>query len=173
MASCDYAFIGNRSTKRVCDDVAVRKDKDSQAEEEEDETDTMTTVLVGRDAKSRVWWAIPVPQNSIEEWSLRGVKLLDCLGCTSFLLKSDQEVPLGALLSKMKTHRGGQTQTMTEHSPVGDSQSNGSTEHTIQSVKGQIRTVRSATPNRLGRKRMPGSALFAWMVIQASNLIHL
>ena len=110
----------------------------------------------------------------VEEWSLReGLRFLDFPGYTSLLLKSDQEVSLGALLSKMKTHRGEQTQTMTEHSPVGDSQSNGFIERTIQSVEGQIRTLRSATQSRLGRKLVPGSALFAWLIIHASTLINL
>lgn len=176
VVSFDYAFIGDRSVKRVKDDAADVEDESHQADDDKEEADTMTTVLVGRDAKSRVCCAIPVPQKGIdvEEWSLReGLRFLDFLGYTSLLLKSDQEVSLGALLSKMKTHRGEQTQTMTEHSPVGDSQSNGFIERTIQSVEGQIRTLRSATQSRLGRKLVPGSALFAWLIIHASTLINL
>ena len=73
----------------------------------------------------------------------------------------------------MKTHRGEQTQTMIEHSPVGDSKSNGFIERTIQSVEGQIRTLRSATQSRIGAKIVPGSDLCAWMTIRAANLINL
>ena len=62
---------------------------------------------------------------------------------------------------------------MTEHSPVGDSRSNGFIQRTNQSVEGQNSTSRSATQSRLGRNLVPGSALFAWMVIHASNLVNL
>ena len=62
---------------------------------------------------------------------------------------------------------------MIEHSPVGDSKSNGFIERTIQSVEGQIRTLRSATQSRIGIKMNPGSALYAWMITHAANLINL
>ena len=73
----------------------------------------------------------------------------------------------------MKTHRGEETQIMIEHSPVGDSKSNGFIERTIQSIEGQIRTLRSATQSRIGVKMVPGSALYAWMITHAANLINL
>ena len=66
MVSFYYAFIGDRSIKRVTDDAAAREDEGNQADEDKDETDTMTTVLVCRDAKSRVCCAIPVPQKGID-----------------------------------------------------------------------------------------------------------
>ena len=62
---------------------------------------------------------------------------------------------------------------MAELSPVGDSKSNGFIERTIQSVEGQIRTLRSATESRMGRKLVPGSALFSWLITHAANLINL
>ena len=89
------------------------------------------------------------------------------------VVKSDQEVALGALIGRMKTHRCEHTHAMVEHSPVGDSKSNGLIERTIQSVEGQIRTLRGATQSRIGVKIMPGSSLFAWMTIHAANLIDM
>ena len=117
-----------------------------------------------------------MPQEGIdiEEWSLRGgLRFLDFLSYTTLMLKSDQEASLCALLNNMKTHRGEQTQTMAEHSPVGDSKSNGFIERTIQSIARQIRTLRSTTESRMGRKFVPGSALFSWMITHAANLINL
>ena len=73
----------------------------------------------------------------------------------------------------MKTHRGEQTQTMAEHSPVGDSKSNGFIERTTQSVEGQIRTFTSATESRMGLRMIPGRALYAWMITHAANSINL
>lgn len=80
------------------------------------------------------------------KWSLReGLRFVDLLRYASVVIKSDQEVSLGSLLRRMNTHRGEQTQTMIEHGLVGDSKNNGFIERTIQSVEGQIRTLRSAT----------------------------
>ena len=131
VVSFDYAFLGDRRQN------AEKEDEDEGGQHVEDDDVTKTTVLVGRDAKSRVCCAIPVPQKGIDmmEWSLReGLRFLDFLGYASVVIKSDQEVSLGSLLGRMKTHRGEQTQTMIEHSPVGDSKSNGFIERTIQSV---------------------------------------
>ena len=76
-------------------------------------------------------------------------------------------------MDKMRTHRGDQTQTMSELSPVGDSKSNGLIERTIQTVEGQVRTMRCALEARIGRKLVPGGALFSWLVIHAANVINL
>ena len=46
-------------------------------------------------------------------------------------------------------------------------------ERTIQSVEGQIRTLRNANQSRIGAKIVPGSALVASMIIHAANLINL
>ena len=115
---------------------------------------------MGRDAKSRVCCEMPIPQKGIDvmEWSLReGLRFLDFLGHTSVVINSDQGAALKSPIGRMKTHRGEQTQTMIEHSPVGDSKSNGCIERTIQSVEGQIRTLRSATQSRIGAKIVPGA----------------
>ena len=79
-----------------------------------------------------------------DEWAARKeLGFLELLGYTSVVLKSDQESALGVVLKRLRTHRGDQAQTMTEHSPVGESKSNGIIERTTQSVEGQIRTLRS------------------------------
>ena len=124
VVSFDCAFVGDRHKQDSKDDV--------EANEEIDDEEAMVkaTMLVGRDAKSRVCCAIPIPQKGIDtsEWSLR--EGLRFLGYTTVVLKSDQEAALGSLIGRMKTHRGEQTQTMVEHSPVGDSKSNGFIERT-------------------------------------------
>lgn len=53
------------------------------------------------------------------------LRFLEFLGYQHFVLESDQEKALGALMKKIRAHRGDQTQTMQENSPVGDSKSNG------------------------------------------------
>ena len=92
------------------------------------------------------------------------------------VLKSDQEAAMKAVLKSVRSHRGidtvwENTQTMLEHSPVGDSQSNGLVERTIQTVKGQVRTLKSALESHLGRKIPADWAVMTWLVEHAGNLI--
>ena len=173
VVSFDYAFLGDRKSPMTSGQDEAKKD-----EYEEDDADVkqVTKVLVGCDAKSRVCTAIPMPQKGIDqdEWAAReALRFLELLGHTSVVLKNDQESNRGVVLRRLRTHRGDITPKMTGHSPVGESKSNGCIERTIQSVEGQIRTSRIATQRQLGRKLVPGSALFARMVVSASNLVSL
>ena len=168
--SMDYAFMGDRDAEDEDADTA-----DAEAKFDRDESDeSKVKILVARDSKSRVCAAIPVPRKGLdqEDWNLKeSLRFLEFLGYSNIVLKSDQERALGALIRKIRTHRGDQTQTMQEHSPVGDSSSNGLVERTIQTVQGQIRTMRSALEARLGTKMKPTSPAFAWMVSHAANII--
>ena len=85
------------------------QDEAKKDEYEEDDADVkqVTKVLVGRDAKSRVCTAIPVPQKGVDQdkWAVReGLRFLQLLGYTSVVLKSDQESALGVVLKRLKTH---------------------------------------------------------------------
>jgi hypothetical protein len=62
---------------------------------------------------------------------------------------------------------------MTEHSPVGSSQSNGMTERRIQTIEGQIRALRSAFEARTKAKLPTSSCLFTWMTFHAANRLNL
>ena len=103
----------------------------------------------------------------------KGQECLKCPGYTSVVLKTDQETALRVVMDKIRTHRGDQTQTMSELSPVCDSKSNGLIERAIQTVKGQVRTMRCALEASMGRKLINGGALFSWLVIHAANVINL
>ena len=110
-------------------------------------------ILVGRDVKSRVYCAIPVPQkgDDAEEYAVRScLRFLDFLGYSKILLKTDQEPALGAVMKKLCVHRGAETQTMRESSAVGDSKQNGFIERAIQQIEGQIRTLRDALETNMG-----------------------
>ena len=129
----DYAFLSDRGSKGE-DDA-------------EDVDDATLKVLVAHDSKSKVCAAIPVPQkgDDLEDWSVReSRKFLEFLGYQKVVIKTDQEEALNAVIRKLKLYRGSDTQTMQEHNPVGSSQSNGATERRIQTIEGQIKTLRSA-----------------------------
>ena len=65
------------------------------------------------------------------------------------------------------------TQEMMENSPVGSSQSKGTVERRIQSIEGQVRTLRSAFEARANSMMPTSSCLYAWMVIHAGNILNL
>ena len=173
VVSFDYAVLGDRESPMTSGQDEAKKD---ECKEDDADVKQATQLLVGCDAKSRVCRAIPVPQKGVDqdEWAVReGLRFLEVLGYNSVVLKSNQESSLGVVLKLLRTHRGDQTQTMTEHSPVGESKSNWFIEGTIQSVEGQIRTLRSAIEARIGQNIFPGGALFAWLVVHAANLINM
>ena len=174
VVSFDYAFMGDKSKSSDKGEDEGTELEDGRKEEAAD--NEVMKILVGRDAKSRVCSAIPVPQKGLDptEWSVReSLRFLKFLGYTSVVLKTDQESALRVVMDKLRTHRGDQTQTMSELSPVGDSKSNGLIERTIQTVEGQVRTMRCALEARISRKLVPGGALFSWLVIHAANVINL
>ena len=172
VVSMDYAFMGDKEV-----DTSEGHENLGDNMVEMNETDsTLCKILIARDSRSRVCAAIPVPRKGadVEDWNLKeSLRFLEFLGYSNVVLKSDQERAMGALIKKIRTHRGDQTQTMQENSPVGDSRSNGMIERTIQTVQGQIRTMRSALEARLGVKVLPTSPAFAWLVSHAANIITL
>ena len=88
--------------------------------------------------------SIPVPQKGVDSdecSTRRWLRFLELLGYRDLVLKSDQEAALGKVLRHAKAHRGEGTQTMTEESPVKDSQSNGFIERSNQTIEGQLRTL--------------------------------
>ena len=136
VVSFDYAFMSDRSISSSSGEDEV----DEQVEDQENESKEheVMKILGGRDAKSRVCSAIPVPQKGLDptEWSVReGLRFLKFLGYTSVMLKTDQEAALRVVKDKMRTHRGDQTQAVHEMSPVGDSRANGFVERSIQSPR--------------------------------------
>ena len=68
------------------------------------------------------------------------------------MLKSDQERALGRVLKNLKAHGGNNTQTMLATSPVGASRASGIVERAVQTVEGQIGSLKLALEKRLGVK---------------------
>ena len=163
----DYAFISDREGAKIIGE------EDDKAEEE---MDSVIRVLIGHDSRSKACAAIPVPQKGIDpdEYSVReSLKYLDFLGYQSVVIKTDQEKALNAMINRVRQYRGSDTQTMAEHSPVGSSQSNGMVERRIQTIEGQIRTLRSAFEARTAAKLPTTSCLFPWLIIHAANILNL
>ena len=67
---------------------------------------------------------------------------LDNMGYKDIILKSDQEPALRAFMDTVKAHWN--ENAAYEHSPVGESESNGAVERAMQNWEGQVRTVKDA-----------------------------
>ena len=87
VVSFDYAFMGDKG--RTADG---KEDASGSKQVEETIDHDVMKILVGRDARSRMCSAIPVPQKGLDPagWSVgEGLRFLNFLGDTSVLLKTD------------------------------------------------------------------------------------
>ena len=73
-------------------------------------------------------------------------------------LKSDQENAIKVVLDGVVTSR--EKATLIEHSPVGDSQSNGSIENAVRKVQGQIRVLKLQLENNYKTQIMIDHCIF-------------
>ena len=100
-------------------------------------------------------------------------KFLEFLGYQKLLLKTNQESALKNVMASVKAHRGADTQNMEESSPAYDSKSNGFIERAIQTLEGQLRTLKAALEAHLDQKIPMGSHILPWLIEHASTLLNL
>ena len=91
------------------------------------------------------------------------------MGCKRAILKSDQERAIKKL--KAAVRREYSIEIPEELSPVGDSQSNGEVEISVQVVEGQIRTMKCQLEHRIGQEISMDSPVLPWLVRHAGNTI--
>ena len=103
---------------------------------------------------------------------LPSLRVLDFLGYNEVVLKCDQESSLVKVIENAKTHRGPHTQTMVEHSAVGDSQANGLIERANRSVEGQVRTMISALEEKLNSKINGTDTVIPWLILHAGTILN-
>ena len=133
------------------------------------------TTMVVKDRRSKCTFPIPVPQKGIdpEEYSVRQLlRVLEYLGYNELTLKCDQESALTKVIENAKVHRGANTQTMMEHSAVGDSQGNGLIERANRSVEGQVRTMISALEEKIGSKVSGTDSILPWLILHAGTILN-
>ena len=145
VVSMDYAFIGKHPEK--AGETGKEEESDSDAGEG---TSDRLTVLVLRDRVSKYPAALVVPRKGDHPYTVNRVGNLirDVLGHKKVVLKSDQESAIKKL--KAAARREHSFEIADEMSAVGQSQSNGDIEITIQQVEGQMRTLKCHLDSRLG-----------------------
>ena len=85
------------------------------------------------------------------------------------ILCSDQEPAILDLIEEVIAAR--KEPTVPQHSPVGESQSNGLVERAVRSIKDQVRTLRLALQKRVGCRIPVDHPIMTWMVKHAGELI--
>eukprot|EP00973_Karenia_brevis_P075571 10498545-Karenia_brevis.AAC.1 len=105
-------------------------------------------------------------------------KMLNLLGYQRYAIKCDQEPALVEIQRDVRKEMrkeiqesarearedGEEVQIMTENSPVGESQANGKIERAIQSVQGQIRTIKDTIEYEAQMKINPSHHIWPWLI---------
>ena len=132
------------------------------------------TVLAMKETLCQSVWAYAVKTKGAgEAWIVdQIVEDMETIGLAQekIILKADQEVSMTDVQKAIVKARAGHG-TALEQSRVGDSNSNGRVERSIQDLKGLIRTLRSATEEKTGEKIHLEDPIVPWMVRHAGHLI--
>ena len=84
------------------------------------------------------------------------------------MMRSDGEPAIRDLLKKVAHMRA--SETLLEHSPVGDSKANGRAERAVQAVEKQVRVLNISTEENLGKFSVM-HPVFPWLVLHAADVM--
>jgi len=105
------------------------------------------------------------------EIAKRVIKNLESCGCQELVsMKTDQESAIRSLVEEVKRQRT--SETLVELAKRYDSQSNGIAERSVQSVEGQVRTLKLALEQHLNGKISVPHVIMTWMVEHAADLLN-
>ena len=130
-------------------------------------------VLIVFDRWSKCIWSHPVPSKGVgHPWSSTALlRDLEKTGYRRLVLKSDQENSIKALAKSAKD--GFKGEVILEHSPKGESKSNGEVERAVQSVHGLARTLKDFVEQKSGIAIDPKSPILAWLIEYSDILLNL
>ena len=115
-----------------------------------------------------------VPKKGVEGDAVHAVgREIDLAGLRRIVIKSDQEPALNELLRAVKAERPEELETQPEESPVGESKSNGEIERAIQTVQGQVRTIKLSVQKRYGCNIREDHPIWPWLVMYSALLLNI
>ena len=127
-------------------------------------------ILVAKDRKSGWTMAVVVPNKGKCAHAVRRIEgMLDVLGYKKYVMKSDQEPAI--LERKEQVRMSRDEEVIMEESPVED-RSNGYIERAIQSVRDQVRTMKSSLESRLKGEIKADHPALPWLIMHAANLLN-
>ena len=133
-------------------------------------------VLVSRYSDSKSLAAHVVPHKGAStEWAVgqvcRDLRKFGVVG--TCVMRSDQEPALVALVKEVaKVRESSGMKTIIEHSPVAESQANGTAEQAVQALEGIVRTMKLDIEEKLGCRVPVGSPVFTWLVEHAADVTN-
>ena len=135
------------------------------------------TFLVAKERLSKALMGSVVPSKSTGDFiAKRVVAFMREFGCdmSDINMKTDSEEALRALVDRVGCFRAalGAGRMCIETSPVYSSRSNGVIERGIQSLQGQLRTMRSALEEKLGVVLCVEHGVWRWMTEYATFLLN-
>ena len=185
---CVQAKRKNPSHRRKSDDVEKHipvLSMDYMYMNEIDDENNLP-ILVIHDSMSEGVWAMFVKRkgNYSEYVSKKLFDIVNMLGYSKIVLKSDQEPAIKDLMYEAKKkvwqdinlfQEGIKAQctcqVTIQHSPVGESQSNGVVENAIQGVQGQIRAIKLDVESNSEAKLTPSHPAWPWLIQFAAQTI--
>ena len=97
---------------------------------------------------------------------------IDTLGCNDVVIRTDQEPAIKDLVAQIRINRAGNTTTIPEEAPQGDSKANGLAEKGVQDVAAQIRLLKLAIEAKLQCKIPINHTIIAWIMEFAPSTLN-
>ena len=134
------------------------------------EDERVKPILVVKDERTQFLAATFVGSKGATPYAVKFVaNFLKNLGHRKVVLKSDGEPSVVALKEAAAKETG--IDWISEESPVGDHQANGLAENACKEVKRQVRVLRSALEEKLGKELKDDDPALAWLPRQAGDLL--
>ena len=138
------------------------------AGEEDNPTATMIAV---KDSKSKAIHAYLVEAKGTCDPKIakRIARWVESLGYKRVAMRTDRENSIVAVQDMVQQEAG--MEIVPENSPKGESQSNGPAESAVRELAGMVRTLKDSIETKTGEKIDKRSAMLAWIVEHAGNMI--
>ena len=144
------------------------------------EEDGRNKAIIGIDRENKWISAIVVKKKGIDAYAIEAIgKEIENSGFNRVIMKSDQEPAIKALLLAVKNERGEEVnikkraELIPEKSPVGESRANGEVERYVQTVQGQVRTLKMSLETRYQMKVEESHNVLPWLIMYAAMLINI
>ena len=134
------------------------------------------TILVAKVYPYKTIFAVPCPVKGPDAFVTRRMaSFLRQCGLTQITYMCDQEFSLTAMMNEalqVVKCSGEWIGAIPERSPVGESQSNGRAERSVQQLEDQVRTLFAELEHNLGTKLPSDHPLLSWLVEYAAVIIN-
>ena len=163
VVSMDYAFLGAKNDKQLT--------SNEETEFCQDQRTQLLPTLVLVESRHKAIYAHMARKKGPEPDIIRFlVADLNQMGYKRVVIRTDGEPAIVALVERLATAWTGEI--LQEHSPAGESQSNGAAERAVRTLVGLVRTLLLALQARMGETIDPACPIMWWLVEHAATLFR-